>query len=196
MPVRFEVVLPKRVKPQPLPHIVPGGDCGACVLGGLLGLEPADVYKRFEIDVPKTTISYHEMYSVLWNAQGRELDRIITDIAEWRGGSHVDVVRTWGSPSWTQAQGWFSYLRMGLDAGYYAIANVNHAKAGPWQAPDHWVLLCGAREVWPEASGGIDHQVLVSCSSRTTPDEEWVDVHEFLEKRGGFNLYFARPVTR
>jgi len=41
----FETVLPRRVVPQPVPFIVEGGDCGACVLAGVdvLLVRPAGV---------------------------------------------------------------------------------------------------------------------------------------------------------
>jgi hypothetical protein len=43
------VILPRRVKPQPVPGIVEGGDCGACVLGGLFDLSVEEVYEFQEV---------------------------------------------------------------------------------------------------------------------------------------------------
>jgi hypothetical protein len=152
------------------------------------------VYKNFQPDEkePKT-FSWYLMRQALHSGLSNGFfDRIIVDPPVWQGPHESQG--QWGSPSWTQALGWFAHLRMALDAGYYGWAMVNHAKLGPWQAPDHWVMLCGARELWPEASGPIHNEVLVSCSSKSTPDEEWVRVEDFLEKRGGFNCFFARPV--
>lgn len=186
MPIRHEVILPKRVVPQPTPHIHAGGDCGACVLGGLLGMAPAEVYRRFEFDPTKQDISFDRMRQALYD---EKFDRKITHFPEWP--QSIESMRTYGNPSRNQAMAWYEYVRMGLDAGYYGIANVDHAKQS--RAPDHWVLICGAHEVYPEAAGAVHQNILVSCSSKSTPDEEWVEVREFLEQRGGFNLYLARP---
>lgn len=191
--IKHQIVLTRRVVPQPTPFLYPGGDCGACVLGGITG-QPLDaVYKNFQPKEPKpNTFSWYEMRSALHlgNANGF-FDRIIVDTPIWR--DPIESMAQWGSPSWTQTLEWFAYVRMAFDAGYYALAMVNHSKQGPWQPPDHWVMLCGARSIYPEEAGAIDHEVLVSCSSRATPDEEWVEVGDFLKERGGFNCFFARP---
>lgn len=189
MPVRNEVVLPKRVVPQPTPNIFASGDCGACVLGGLLGMTPAEVYPFFEFD-PKEDINFQKMRQAIYHRE--KFDRRITNFPEWP--QSFEAMRTYGNPARNQSMAWFEYVRMGLDGGYYAIANVDHSKRG--MSPDHWVLICGAREVFPEEQGVIEQQVLVSCSSRSTPDEEWVNVRDFLTERGGFNCYLARPAAR
>ena len=133
------------------------------------------------------------MRQALYDGKHRgDFDRVIIDSPDWP--QRVASMRTYGSPSWTQAMDWFAYVRLAFDAGYYALANVHHAKTGG--APDHWVLLAGAREVYPEESGVIHQQVLVSCSARSTPDEEWVEVRDFLQKRGGFNVYLVRPAAK
>lgn len=41
-----KLILPLRVVPQPIPAIYVEGDCGACVLAGLLGIGIQEVYKR------------------------------------------------------------------------------------------------------------------------------------------------------
>ena len=191
--IRHEVTLPRRVVPQPQPHILAGGDCGACVLGGIVR-QPLDaVYRNFQPDekVP-TSFSWYSMRSALHLGLAEHFfDRIIVEPPTWQAPHESQA--QWGSPSWTQTLGWFAYVRMALDAGYYGLAQVNHAKKGPWEPTDHWVMLCGVREIWPETSGAIHQEVLVSCSSKSTPDEEWVRVGDFLKERGGFNCLFARP---
>jgi hypothetical protein len=155
-------------------------------------MQPREVYKRFNIDIEKHSLGWHEMKHALHQAHADgDFDRIVLETPEWP--QRVEMFRTYGNPSTNQASEWFNWVRMGLDGGYYALALVDHAQKG--QAPDHWVLIVGAREVWPDGSegGGIDHEVLVSCSSRSTPDEEWVEVHRFLKNRGGFNPFLARP---
>lgn len=196
-------VLPRRVVPQPLPEVHPGGDCGACVLGGLMGLDVAEVYRRYgehDEDGAPRAFSYLTMERALWKAeQEGRLDRLITDVPLWPDRSAR--LLPWGLPGWCQNLAWFRYVRMAIDAGYYGIANVVHAKSGPLGVPDHWVLLVGARVRTERRTtdAGTDywtseHEVLVSCSSTTTSDEEWVVERDFLRERGGFNLLLARPV--
>lgn len=192
--VKNSVILPRRVVPQPQPHINTGGDCGACVLGGIVGQSLDAVYKNFQPD-EKTPTSFHwfSMRQGLHNGlHAGFFDRIIVDTPAWK--SPRESMMQFGTPAWAQSLGWFAYLRMAMDAGYYGLAMVNFAKQGPWQSPDHWVLLCGTREIWPEDEGAINSEVLVSCSAKSTPAEEWVRVEDFLKERGGFNCFFARPL--
>jgi hypothetical protein len=95
---------------------------------------------------------------------------------------------------------WFAYATMAMEAGYYGIASVVFGKTGSRgtcpPATDHLVLLCGVREVSVEVREGvhrIDQQVLVSCSAKSSPDEEWVEVRDFLTNRGGYNAMWAQP---
>jgi hypothetical protein len=63
------------------------------------------------------------------------------------------------------------------------------------RGPDHWVLICGARLRGPgdDRPGRVYQEVLVSDSARSTAGESWVDAHDLLRDRGGFNLLLARP---
>jgi hypothetical protein len=192
MPIRGEVVLPLRVVPQPTPSVNANGDCGACVLAGLLRITPAEVYPLCEIDPVTVNLGYERMRRALLDGRYRgDFDRLVTECPEWP--QDIQSMRTYGNSSRCQAMEWFGYVRLGFDAGYYAIANVDHSRQG--DAPNHWALLVGAREVWPDGDkgGAIHQQVLVSCSARSTPDEEWVEVRDFLQQRGGFNVYLVRP---
>lgn len=194
-----EVILPRRVVPQPTPDLVDGGDCGACVLGGLFGLTVPDVYAKL-CDGKQKALSHHTMRQALHEAKRLGLaDRIVPTPARWPrlAEGYFD---DFGDLASRHCIEWWTYLRLAYDAGYYAIAEVDADRAGPIAQPDHWVLLVGVRERWvpmPADRGGgatIEHEVLVSCSSRKTPDEEWVDAGEFLQKRGGFNALLARPI--
>lgn len=186
----FSVVLSRRVAHQPKPHIHPGGDCGGCVLAGMLGLAVPEAYQRL---APRHVGDWYAMRQALWDALATGLlDRIVVDIPLWPASS-FEVALAFGYPGTMQAQAWWRYLVMALDAGYYAAALVDHSREGG--ETDHWVLLCGARSSCPPEGGRVSQQVLVSCSSDSTPDEEWVDLHDFLSKRGGFNLLLARPVA-
>jgi hypothetical protein len=188
------VVLPRRVLRQPSPPLNPGGDCGPCCLGGLVGLSVPAVYAELADD-KVTGMSYAAMRQALWKAHGAGLlDRLIDDHPLWIAGRY-EAHLTWGVPSWTQNLAWFHYVRMALEAGYYALAQVVHSRGGAAYAPDHWIMLVGAREQRREFEGGasFEHEVLVSCSSTSTPDEEWVLERDFLRNRGGFNVFLARP---
>lgn len=44
MSEQLELVLPRRVAPQPAPAIVPGGDCGPCCVAGVTGLDVDEAY--------------------------------------------------------------------------------------------------------------------------------------------------------
>lgn len=191
------VLLPRRVVSQPIPFIVPGGDCGACVLGGLLGLSVADVYTRYAQDGKPASFGHVELHNALLQAHYQDglIDRVVAAVPIWPYAlPKWDV--PWGLPAWSQALQWFDYVRMALDGGYYALAGVTFEQGGPFAGIDHIVLLCGAREVRiPIDAGGarIEKEVLVSCSSTKSPDEEWVNVGDFLSKRGGYNVLLARP---
>lgn len=185
----MELVLPLRVRPQPVPHLNAGGDCGPCVLAGLLGWSVPDVYARLR-EEKVGEIGYHDMLRLL-RAHPELFDRLVEPPMGW---SVYEVWRAWGQAAHFQASDWFRYVRMGMEAGYYGIANVAFRKDGPnGPGADHWVLLCGTRERRPAAgeSGRIWQEVLVSCSAKSSPDEEWVDAHDFLRERGGFNLFLV-----
>ena len=192
-----EVVLPRRAVPQPVPAIVEGGDCGACAIGGLTGIPPAQVYRRLRRGRLEP-LDHIGMAMALLVAQDEGLvDRVISDVPIWPWATREEAV-PFGLSGEHQVLAWWNYLRMGLDAGYYGIAEVSHRKAGPAADTDHVVLLCGVRDVVspvPGVKGATEtlYQVLVSCSSRSTPGEEWVDADAFLRERGGFNVLLARP---
>jgi hypothetical protein len=181
--------------PQPTPEIFSGGDCGACVLGGLFGLAVEDVYVQL-CDGKVRPISHLQMRSALHEAERRGYaDRIVVEPARWPRSAE-GYFDDFGYLASKDCINWWTHLRLAFDAGYYAIAEVDSNRGGPVASTDHWVMLAGVRQRWP-ADGSSDstiHQdVLVSCSSRKTPDEEWVDSGEFLQKRGGFNALLARP---
>lgn len=191
--LRYEVVLPRRVLRQPVPSLVPGGDCGACVLAGLTGRASVqDVYDARSKGEPKP-ISYWDMRQALIEDVPERLDRTCTNVAFWVSDSFVEI-SPFGFPATCQAQAWFAYVRMAIDAGYYAVANVASTRNG--KDTDHWVLICGVRELYPAGSGIVRQELLVSCSSVSTPDEEWVGLHEVLGQRGGFNALLARPSSQ
>lgn len=196
--VLYEVVLPLRVVPQPTPSLSPGGDCGACVLAGLLGTTVEEVYAQFaggRADAP----SRFEMENIVSQAlRSGRLDRVVTGVPFWPTRSSYLAFGHSGHLSFPE---WFEYVRMALDGGYYGISSVNFEQTGAGSDvppdTDHVVLICGAREVSiPHEklpASRIEREVLVSCSARSGPDLEWVEVKEFLAKRGGYNVILVRP---
>jgi hypothetical protein len=192
------IILPLRVMPQPMPFIVPGGDCGACVLSGLSGKTIPEIYRLAYADKPEA-ISLFEMKRALRCGETYGWDDYQEDWpVMW--SAYWEPWQSFGLQAFFQATAWFKYVKMALEAGYYGICNVRHDKTGPFSnGPDHWVLICGAQTVKVPLSGGgarMDDQVLVSCSARATPDEEWVEARKFLKERGGFNILLVRPASR
>ncbi|MGZ8887687.1 MAG: hypothetical protein ACXW1A_05425 [Nitrososphaeraceae archaeon] len=192
----YEVILPRRSISQPHPKIYQYGDCGACVLCGLLNLaDPSLSYKLFQENGDIEPFSYVTMRSALYSAKSRGfIDRLIDDHPIWivyKG--HM----TWGNVSWKQSLEWFKYINMAIDAGYYGIASINIDGKGPLVDTDHVVLFCGVRErieqnkYIPEA-GNVIQEILISCSGRH-PEGKWYDIVELLKYRGGFNCFLARP---
>jgi len=192
----YEVTVPRRVIPQPHPKVYEHGDCGACVLGGLFGINDIkEVYSRFQRNGAIEPWCRITMADAFHSAQNRNIiDRFVDDMPTWAGW---DVRNVWGNPSWYQCREWFNYIRMAIDAGYYGVASVNMDGNGPLELTDHVVLLCGVRErVDPHPTmteaGVVIQEILVSCSAKH-PEGKWYEVEGFLKHRGGFNCYLARP---
>ncbi len=192
----FTVILPRRVRAQPLPFVAKGGDCGACVLGGVLDWDIEDVYEKFGEDGKPTNYTWPGMRDVLYRAHmDGALDRIIVDPPIWPHGYSAQLL--WGYPGWTMARDWFQYVLMAMDAGYYGLAVVDHASRGHKQPGDHFVMIVGARMRYEDLKGsaqGVLQEILISNSStRAKKPEEWVSVDVFLETWGGFNAFLVRP---
>lgn len=186
------IILPGRALTQPRPHHNPPGDCGACCLGGLFGLSVPEVYAQLN-EGRVQGFSWPGMRSALHRARSLGLvTRISTEPPMW---PVYDAHRAFGQLGSAQALGWQQLAWMALGAGFYGLAEVDFAGRGPGHLPDHTVLLCGIRELWPAPGeqGAIHTEVLVSCSARH-PEGKWVGVHDFLSKYGGFHALWARPV--
>lgn len=181
-----ELILPRRAKPQPHPEIHSGGDCGACALGGALGLEVADVYRWFNSE---GITHVHEMARILRCSVSSKLsDRILDVPAKWDVWTGCD---SFGRPAYFCYVPWFNYIRLAIDAGYYAVAMVNFGGEGAERAEtNHWVLICGARTKGSIAGEIITGEVLVSCSVR---GENWYESRDFLKRMGGYDALLVRP---
>jgi hypothetical protein len=197
-----EIILPRRSPQQRdhLPHVAPAGDCGGCVLAGLTGLSLEQVYEQLK-DGKREPFSYPTMRSALYDARRLGLlEQIIVEHPLWFG-FYVDSCSMFGSPSWRMSLEWSHYIHMALEAGYYPICEVNMAGNGPLVLNDHWQMIVGARNkhtknIQVEGAWNIDAEVLVNCSSQSTPDEQWIECREYLTKYGGFNCFLAKPKNR
>lgn len=197
----FQVVLPQRVVPQPQPALYSDGDCGACVLAGLIGTTVEAAYQWHPAKRGPEAFDMAAMRQALYQlaAQGL-LDRLITEPPEWDVPRNL---RTWGRTAMQQSVEWFLCLVMALDAGYCGVASVDSERRGVHgPGPDHWVLLVGARRREVERDSehigrywSIEQELLVSNSSTRAVPEEWVEVGQFLRWWGGFNVLLARPGT-
>lgn len=197
MDLRDQIILPRRAIPQPVPHIAPAGDCVACCIGGLLDIS---VQAATELDLrepeedPRSPVGVHAFLSRL--VRDGELEHVVLDAPSWPS-VWPKADPPWGRCAWYQALPWWNYARALMAGGYYGIAYVNHAQKGPLEETDHMVLFVGARsyvEKHPKIddAGTYRHEILVSCSSKKTPAEEWVRVRDLLTFRGGFNACWAK----
>jgi len=186
-----EVILPRRAHPQPSPHRVAVGDCGACVLGGLMGRSVDEAYAIVRDDGPPRSVGWPEMSAALRAASGQgRLSRAMVDVPIWPGAV-PSMCMTWGLTAPWQGHAWWSYVTTAMDAGLYGLACVSSKAAGSdSEGPDHWVLLVGYRS---RVDGSQIHdELLVSCSARH-PEGRWIDRNTFLRQWGGFNTLWARP---
>ena len=182
-----EATLPRRAVHQPQPHIYPQGDCGACSLGGAIGLTVPEVYARFEPRGGGIT-NGGEMERCLRCCVSYGLaDRMLDCPAEFPNARYLSA---FGSPAIHEYTQWFNYVRMAIDAGYYGIANVDYDGNG---GPDtnHWVLICGARTEGAIVGKMLTGEILVSCPAS---GERWQEARDFLKRMGGYDIRFVRPI--
>lgn len=192
----WQIELKRRAHAQPSTALVKGGDCGPCALGGAIGLSAAQVYRDLR-DGEIKALSWECMRRTLYEASSAHLiDRFIEEVPSW----HIyEGHRQWGNPSWLQNLAWFKYVSMAVDAGYYGLCSIDSDAKGPGSEHDHWVLVCGARELSvPHATvkgaASIETEILVSCSSKH-PAGRWFRARDFLRTRGGFNVLLFRPAA-
>lgn len=144
----------------------------------------SDIYAAFDSE---GITNGHEMARCLRCAahQGKA-DRVLDTHAEWdfRTGCNA-----FGHPAHFAYLPWFNYIRMGIDAGYYAVAMINFEGTGEPET-NHWVLVCGARTEGSVHGKTITGEVLVSCSVR---GEQWHEARDFLKRMGGYDSLLVRP---
>jgi len=198
-----KVVLDRRVIKQPIPQLNDGGDCGACVLGGLLDLggdstaQIGKIYVAF-CESEAKSISQPKMLSILGEIKSRGLvEEFIHNVPIWQ---RPDSVSQFGSPGWTMASQWYQYIKMAIRAGYYGMAMVTSKGRGNHAELDHWVMICGFRQreipnphtrnskdPKMRESTIITQEILISNSSIKAKDERWIETRDFLKRFGGYN---------
>lgn len=194
-----EVILPKRVVQNTVEPIAKGGDCVFCCLAGIMDCSISEAYLRCDnTEFKPASWSCLSSYLHVLHRKGY-IDRFITDVPFWLCDLY-DGHMTWGITSTNMSLAWFHYVQMSIDAGYYGLVSVNHKKEGYPSHADHKQLVCGVRTriKWgqlPEGSKFGQHlnELLISDSSSSLPDEEWVEVNDFLKQRGGYNIQLVRP---
>jgi hypothetical protein len=191
-----EVVLPRRAAPQPQEKLVAIGDCGACVLSGLLGIPSLrEVYSKYGRQGDSgglcQPLGWYDMQVSLRTAQSEGLlNRVLEDPPIWPHSVFL-ASASWGLTSWQQQGPWWAYTATLLDSGCYGLAHVRMDGTGPLsEGANHWVLLCGYR------TGGREdpntREILVSCPA-LYPEGMWMGVRPFLQYFGGLTTLFARP---
>ena len=204
----FEVTLPRRPLKNPQPCVVSCGDCGACVVAGLLNITVEQAYEQHESEyyyrgplnlepakeIPKrSAFSYHSMRRTLMTAMyADQLDRAILDTPIWVLGSRIEVNGSFGITAALQSIEIRAYWLAMFDAGYYGVCQVSMKGGGMAQGVDHWVMLCGFRRRAGEGSV-IEEELLVGDSALSQPQERWIGVNTFLRDYGGFMAFFVRP---
>jgi len=192
-----EYILSRRSIRQPLPAVSEGGDCGACVLGGLLTSADDDPLSRimamYDLVGKVDSISEPRMRQALYDSRDK-IEDVIFDMPIWARPSSLSQ---WGWPGWAMNIPWFKYHKMAIQAGYYALAMTASTGGGVNDFLDHWVLICGAREHevpldHKKDAFKIEQEVLVSNSSTKANAERWIRGHKFLKQYGGFNTVLVR----
>ncbi len=188
-------ILPLKALPQPQPSIYEGGDCGACVLGGLLPPDYHNVPAVYEVcREDLEAFSHSTMTDSLFNAKAHGLiEDFIYTVPIW---PHPGAYMMWGSTGWSMSGEWFDYIKVAILAGYYALAPVD--AFGKGIDVDHWVMIKGyrIREIpikGNKAAKRISKDILVSDSSVQRPDLKWIQASTFLKKHGGYNAILVRP---
>ena len=194
-----------RVVPNPDPPLNDGGDCGPCVLAGLCGVSVQEAYQELlEFEEPRAA-TWSQMSKAARRASRQGfLSDCITKVPLWPP-KRPDTL-TWGLDAALQSSHWNNYIKMALQGGYAGIAHVDmHREGGP--LTNHWLAIVGWRHSeetdWcgkgPDEGGDVrkvtshTSELLLSCSARQTNDEEWIEVSDFLETMGGFNVILAKP---
>jgi hypothetical protein len=172
-----KVVLPNSPPKNPQPSLSEGGDCGACVLAGILGTTVSAAYEFHASgqyyggkDIPKVScFNNHSMKRTLESLTDdiglnkmnghscAPLEHVVTDIPLWLVGQHHDICgMAFGVSASMQSSAWSDYVRAMLSAGYYGICQVydgghkvsDESKFRQYGMTNHWVMIAGWQYVY------------------------------------------------
>lgn len=221
MKILKEITLPRRPVKNRLVSLYSGGDCGACVLAGLLGLPDAeDAYKlhisgeyagggkipQIESFTRQTMQHSLEALQTDWKITPNLIEHVVSDIPIWPFGYARHNLTFAMRPQ----HEWRDYARALLTGGYYGIAQVmmgGHAPTAPMKdygLTNHWIMICGWRycyipETDPEriklTTGFYKEEFLIGDSAKSRPLECWVDANDFQNYWGGFAALWAKPIN-
>lgn len=171
---------------QPVVRGWPKGDCGPCVLAGMLNWpgDPltavTDVYQNLRRDGLIQAFTAEDMRDTLSDLHAKGMvEYYNTDLPSWGPYSTA-----WGRPAHITSPEWARYIDLGMRAGCYAIVQIQSKTTLEDLAPDHWALLTGFYY------GNDGPYVRLSCSNT---GDQWLTAKRFLQTRGGFHAYLVKP---
>ena len=175
--------LPSAPTRQPSPAMNKGGDCGPCCIAGVAGISVQRVYDAAgKID----DLSFFSLPKVIEKLGLASLPPMT--VQDWPREPRP-CQQVFGAPAHMFSMEWFDEAEKRLRAGYYGFAAVDSRKRKGFES-DHWVLIRGARETFPERVGRIVREILIGCSAGVCAG--WIEVNDFLREMGGFNAHWGK----
>ncbi len=211
------IYLPNKVPKNYEQSLNSGGDCGACVIAGLLGISIEQAYEYHKSGtyhggepIPKIhSFCRSSMRDTLDNLQPKNhglIEHVVKHAPIFPLAAHKELGMPFGLMGNLQFGAWTDYVRAMLSGGYYGIAQVynnghNENSLNEHGMTNHWVMIKGWRMQWyrdpkdkTSTSGGMAiEEICISNSSRNSEHEQWIYVGDFLGLWGGFDAYWAKP---
>jgi len=173
-----EISLSRRPPKNPIPSLNDGGDCGACVLAGILNIsieKAYDLHRSGEYyggkPIPKVScFNFHSMIRTLeslTNDLGHKdesetfLEHCVTDIPLWTIDQLHEISGvSFGVSGAMQYSPWCNMVRAMLAGGYYGICQVydggHKVLNNSYGITNHWIMIAGWRYVYVKHT---DHKV-------------------------------------
>lgn len=203
--VMQEIILERRSLSQPSPYIVNGGDCGACVLSGLLNISVKEAYTLHQVpdNMPKehpfSLYTMKKTLEMLSPPFSSNFIHTVTEIPIWPFDYLLPTQSSFGLLGLTMFCSWKNYLIAMLHGGFYGVTQVfnnghfqlNHDNSvNAYPLTNHWVIICGWRNA--KINNSFEDQILISNSASNSPKEEWIEIQHFLKHWGGFNCMYVK----
>lgn len=221
-----ELSLPRRPPKNPIPSLSEGGDCGACVLAGILNISIQEAYDLHcsgdyygGTPIPKvSSFNFRSMTRTLesltddigFRDTDTPLEHCVVDIPMWTIAQHHEVCgMSFGVSGAMQYSPWCNMVRSMIIGGYYGICQVfdggHKVLNNLYGTTNHWIMIAGWRyvyikhtnhEVEGTATGHYEQEILIGNSSNANPQEEWLPADDFLKNWGGFGVLWAKPLDK